>query len=165
MRAIIILSAMIGVMFAIPTLIILLFVLPEYALQISFLAGCFAFILMSIFLAIHVALDKRKYAEFESKIRIPVFCRAKANFTFGKKVRNGNVYFCEEGVIIIALLDEKPYIRETLLLSDVEKISVDGYSLLILMKDGKEYSATVPTAAELETSLAEKGWIENRFDE
>ena len=75
------------------------------------------------------------------------------------------MYFCEEGVIIIALLDEKPYIRETLLLSDVEKISVDGYSLLILMKDGKEYSATVPTAAELETSLAEKGWIENRFEE
>jgi hypothetical protein len=33
------------------------------------------------------------------------------------------------------------------------------------MKDGKEYSATVPTSAELETSLAEKGWIENRFDE
>ena len=165
MRAIILLSAIIGIAFAIPTLIILLFILPEYALQISLLAGCFAFILMSIFLAIHVALDKRKYDRFESKIRIPVFCKVNGNFRVGKKVRNGNVYFCEEGVIIIALLDEKPYIRETLLLSDVEKISVDGYSLLILMKDGKEYSATVPTAAELETSLAEKGWIENRFDE
>ena len=53
MRAIILLSAMIGVMFAIPTLIILLFILPEYALQISLLAGCLAFILMSIFLATH----------------------------------------------------------------------------------------------------------------
>ena len=118
MRAIILLSAMIGVMFAIPTLIILLFILPEYALQISLLAGCFAFIFMSIFLAIYVALDKRKYDRFESKIRIPVFCKVNGNFRFGKKVRNGNVYFCEEGVIIIALLDEKPYIRETLLLSD-----------------------------------------------
>jgi len=60
MRAVIILSAIIGVMFAIPTLIILLFILPEYALQISLLAGCFAFILMSIFLAIYVALDISK---------------------------------------------------------------------------------------------------------
>ena len=159
MRAVIILSAIIGVTFAIPTYIVLIFILPEYALQISLLAGGFAFILMSIFLAIHIALDKMKYAKFESKIKIPVFCKVNGTFRFGKKVRNGNVYFCEEGVIIIALLDEKPYIRETLLLSDVEKISVDGFALLILMKDGKEYSATVPTAAELETSLAEKGWL------
>ena len=159
MRAIILLSAMIGVMLAIPTLIILLFILPEYALQISLLAGCFAFILMSIFLAIHSVLDKRKYAKFESKIKAPVFCKANGNFIFGKKVRNGNVYFCEEGVIIISLLDEKPYIREVLLLSDVEELSVDGFFLLILMKDGTSYSATVSTAAELETSLAEHGWM------
>lgn len=159
MRAIIFLSAIIAIAFAIPTLIILLFILPEYALQISLIAGCFAFILMSIFLAINVALDKRKYARFESKIKTPVFFKANGNFRFGKKVRNGNVYFCEDGVIIIALLDEKPYIREVLLLSDVEKISVDGFFLLILMKDGTSYSATVSTAAELETSLAKHGWM------
>lgn len=159
MRAIIFLSAIIAIAFAIPTLIILLFILPEYALQISLIAGCFAFILMSILLAINVALDKRKYAKFESKIKTPVFFKANGNFRFGKKVRNGNVYFCEDGVIIIALLDEKPYIREALLLSDVEKLSVDGFSLLILMKDGTSYSATVSTAAELETSLAEHGWM------
>lgn len=159
MRAIILLSAMIGVMVAIPTLIILLFILPEYALQISLLAGCFAFILMSIFLAIHSVLDKRKYAKFESKIKTPVFCKANGIFRFDKKVRNGNVYFCEEGVIIISLLDEKPYIREVLLLSDVEKLSVEGFFLLILMKDGTSYSATISTAAELETSLAEHGWM------
>lgn len=159
MRAVLLLSAIIGVFFAIPTLIILLFVLPEFALQISLLAGCFAFILMSISLAIHSVLDKRKYAQFESKIKTPVFFKANGNFRFGKKVRNGNVYFCEEGVIIISMLDEKPYIREVLLLSDVEKLSVDGFSLLILMKDGTSYSATVSTAAELETSLTEHGWI------
>ena len=159
MRAIIFLSAIIAIAFAIPTLIILLFILPEYALQISLIAGCFAFILMSIFLAINVALDKRKYSRFESKIKTPVFFKANGNFRFGKKVRNGNVYFCEDGVIIIALLDEKPYIREALLLSDVEKLSVDGFSLLILMKDGTSYSATVSTAAELETSLAKHGWM------
>ena len=159
MRAIIFLSAIIAIAFAIPTLIILLFILPEFALQISLIAGCFAFILMSIFLAINVALDKRKYAKFESKIKTPVFFKANGNFIFGKKVRNGNVYFCEDGVIIIALLDEKPYIREALLLSDVEKLSVDGFSLLILMKDGTSYSATVSTAAELETSLAKHGWM------
>lgn len=159
MRAIIFLSAIIAIAFAIPTLIILLFILPEYALQISLIAGCFAFILMSIFLAINVALDKRKYARFESKIKTPVFFKANGNFIFGKKVRNGNVYFCEDGVIIIALLDEKPYIREALLLSDVEQLSVDGFSLLILMKDGTSYSATVSTAAELETSLAKHGWM------
>ena len=159
MRAIIFLSAIIAIAFAIPTLIILLFILPEFALQISLIAGCFAFILMSIFLAINVALDKRKYAKFESKIKTPVFFKANGNFIFGKKVRNGNVYFCEDGVIIIALLDEKPYIREALLLSDVEKLSVYGFSLLILMKDGTSYSATVSTAAELETSLAKHGWM------
>ena len=159
MRAIIFLSAIIAIAFAIPTLIILLFILPEFALQISLIAGCFAFILMSIFLAINVALDKRKYAKFESKIKTPVFFKANGNFRFGKKVRNGNVYFCEDGVIIIALLDEKPYIREALLLSDVEQLSVEGFSLLILMKDGTSYSATVSTAAELETSLAKHGWM------
>lgn len=164
MRAVIILSAIIGVTFAIPTYIVLIFILPEYALQISLLAGGFAFILMSIFLAIHIALDKMKYAKFESKIKIPVFIKVNGNFRFGKRVRNGKIYFCEEGVIIIALLDEKPYIRETLLRSDVEKLSIGGFLLRILMKDGTDYSATVLSAAELETSLAEKGWIENRFE-
>ncbi len=159
MKALILLTAIIGVMFAIPTYLILIFIIPEDAFRISLIAGGLTFLLMFVFLDIHTRLERRKYSKFESKIKLPVFCKASGNFRFDKKVRNGKLYFCEGGMIVIAFLDEKPYKTEELLLQNVEKFEFDGFHADIFVADGRKFFITMPDAPEVQKRLKEKGWV------
>ncbi len=161
MKAVMFLSAIVAVMFALPTYLILLFVIPDKALEISLISGVITFLMMFLCLDIHTKLDDRKYSKFESKLKSRVFCKAKGNFlTENWKVINGALFFCEDGKIVIAFLDEKPHMTEEIMLSDIETIYFDGLNhISITAKDGRGFFITTADADKIRDALAQKGWI------
>lgn len=104
-------------------------------------------------------LDKR-YAEVEAQIPYPIFYRTNGNFDLGDgKIKNGNIYFCDAG-IICASMEEKPYALDEILVQDIHKISFDTIHLHIHTKDGRLFQITLPDASIVVELLKDKDWIE-----
>ena len=104
-------------------------------------------------------MDK-KYAEFEKEITSPIFYKTNGNFNLGNgKVKNGNIYFCEVGIVCLCL-DEKPYTLDEILLQDVDRYQFDDVHLNIFTKDGRLFVITLPDAKNVIKTLKEKDWIE-----
>jgi hypothetical protein len=103
-------------------------------------------------------MDKR-YAKFEKEITSPIFYKTNGNFNLGNgKVKNGNVYFCEAGIVCVCL-EEKPYTLDEILLQDIERFQFDNIHLNIFAKDGRMFVLTAPDAAKIIEVLRQKGWV------
>lgn len=130
------LSMFCGSLFGIITFLICVFILPEEALEMALMTG----VLFALFLFPVLIYDekktKNKYLKLEKEISSVVFYKANGNFNLGKKVRNGNIYFCENG-IIFASFDEKPFAVEEVLLPFIEKYEFDNFHVNIYTKDGR----------------------------
>ena len=115
------LSVFWGAFFGIMTFLICIFILPEEALGLSLMTG----VLFALFLFPALIYDekKTKYLKLEKEIISAVFYKANGNFNLGKSVRNGNIYFCENG-IIFASFDQKPFAVEEVLLPFIENMSL-----------------------------------------
>ena len=103
-------------------------------------------------------MDK-KYEKFEKEITSPVFYKTNGNFNLGSgKAKNGNIYFCEEGIVCICL-DEKPYTLDEILLQDIDHYQFDDIHLNIFTKDGRLFVVTLPDAQNVIKMVKEKDWI------
>ena len=151
------LSGICGLMFAIPTFLILIFIVPEIALQLSAAAGLLFMLLLFPFLVIYERIMNRKFAKFEATIASPILYKSNGNIRLGKKVKNGNVYFCENGVVF-ASLEEKPYVIHYLLFEDIKMWEFVFIHVNIHMKDGKIYQYQIPDVPQAQQTLEEKGW-------
>ncbi len=155
-----ILSAITSFFFAIITYFLLQYSEMEDALLISAFGGLLLYILLLLFLLVYGKIMDKKYAEFEKEITSPVFYKSNGNFNLGNgKVKNGNIYFCETGIICICL-DEKPYTLDKILLQDVDHYQFDDIHLNIFTKDGRLFVITLPDAKNVIKTLKEKDWIE-----
>ena len=152
-----ILSAFFGVMLAIPTFLIIIFIMPEVALPLSLAAGLLSTLMMFLFLVIYERILNRKFAKFEATIASPILYKTNGNIRFGKKVKNGNLYFCENGVVF-ASLEEKPHVIHRLLFEDIEMWEFVFIHVNIHMKDGKIYQYQIPDVPQAQESLEEKEW-------
>ena len=107
----------------------------------------------------HEKTMDKKYAEFEKKILSPVFHKTNGNFKLHNgKIKNANIYFCEDGIALISL-DEKPYIMEEIQKSNIYRIQCDNIHFNINTSDGKFYIITMPDAKNVFEKLKEKDWI------
>ena len=156
-----ILSAVCGVMFAIPTFLILIFIMPEYALRLAVVAGLAFMLLLFPFLVISEHIMSKKYAKFETTLTAPVLYQTNGNIRLGKKVKNGNLYFCENGVVF-ASLEEKPHVIHRLLFKDIEKCEFVFIHVNIHMNNGKIYQYQIPDVPQAQETLEEKGWGKQR---
>ena len=152
-----ILSAFFGVMFAIPTFLIIIFIMPEVALPLSLAVGLLSTLMMFLFLVTYERILNRKFAKFEATIASPILYKTNVNIRFGKKVKNGNLYFCENGVVF-ASLEEKPHVIHRLLFEDIEMWEFVFIHVNIHMKDGKIYQYQIPDVPQAQESLEEKEW-------
>ena len=152
-----ILSAVCGAMFAIPTFLILIFILPKVALQLSVAAGLLFMLLLFSYLVIHEWVMNKKFAKFEATITSPVLYKTNGNIRLGKKVKNGNLYFCENG-IAFASLEEKPHVIHRLLFEDIKMWEFVFIHVNIHMKDGKIYQYNIPAVPQAQETLEENGW-------
>lgn len=159
MKAKIFLSVFCGALFGIMTFLICIFILPEEALGLALMTG----VLFALFLLPVLIYDEKKpnkkYLKLEKEISSVVFYKANGDFNLGKSVRNGNIYFCENG-IIFASFDQKPFAVEEVLLPFIEKYEFDDIHMNIYTKDERKFLITTADAKEVLKILKERRWIE-----
>ena len=160
MKAKALLSAITGFFFGLITYFLLQYLEMDNTLLISVFAGLLFYILLLLFLLVYGKIMDKKYAEFEKGITSPIFYKTNGNFNLGNgKVKNGNIYFCEAGIVCLCL-DEKPYTLDEILLQDVDRYQFDDIHLNIFTKDGRLFVITLPDAKNVIKTLKEKDWIE-----
>lgn len=154
-----ILSAVTGFSFGLITYIVLRYIEEPNALLLAIISGMFVYLILFSFIIIYEKVTNKKYAEFEKKILSPVFHRTNGNFKLHNgKIKNANIYFCEEGVALISL-DEKPYVMEEIQRSNIYRIQCDDVHFNINTSDEKMYIITIPDAKEVFRKLKERDWI------
>ncbi len=160
MKGKIILSAVTGFFFALIAYFLLTYLEISNALVLAVFCGALFTLILYTFLLFYGRFLDKKYAEFEKAITSPVFYKTNGNFNLGNgKLKNGNIYFCEAGIVCVCL-DEKPYTLEEILLQDVDHYQFDDIHLNIFTKDGRLFVITLPDAKNIIKALKEKNWIE-----
>ena len=160
MKAKALLSAITGFFFGLITYFLLQYLEMDDALLIAVFGGVLFYILLFVFLLVYGKVMDKKYAEFEKEITSPIFYKTNGNFNLGNgKVKNGNIYFCEAGIVCLCL-DEKPYTLDEILLQDIDRYQFDDIHLNIFAKDGRLFVITLPDAKNVIKTLKEKDWIE-----
>ena len=153
------LSAFTGFFFTIISYFVLLWIKQQDALLISVLGGLVFFILLFLFLNVYGRIIDKRYAKFEKEISSPVFYKTNGNFTLGNgKIKNGNIYFCEAGIVCVSL-EDKPYSLDEILLQDIERFQFDDNHLNNFAKDERAFVITLPNAKTIIKALREKDWL------
>ena len=159
MKAKAVLSAITGLFFGFTTYFVLRYIEESDAFLFAVIGGLFFYIVLFVFLIMHEKTMDKKYAEFEKKILSPVFHKTNGNFKLHNgKIKNANIYFCEDGIALISL-DEKPYIMEEIERSNIYRIQCDDIHFNINTSDGKFYIITMLDAKEVFRKLKERDWI------
>ena len=159
MKAKAVLSAITGLFCGFTTYFVLRYIEESDAFLFAVIGGLFFYLVLFVFLIMHEKTMDKKYAEFEKKILSPVFHKTNGNFKLHNgKIKNANIYFCEDGIALISL-DEKPYIMEEIKRSNIYRIQCDDIHFNINTSDGKFYIITMPDAKEVFRKLKERDWI------
>ena len=159
MKAKVILSAITGFFFGLVAYFVLQYIEEPDAFLFAVIGGLFFYLVLFVFLIMHEKTMEKKYAEFEKKILSPVFHKTNGNFKLHNgKIKNANIYFCEDGIALISL-DEKPYIMEEIQKSNIYRIQCDDIHFNINTSDGKFYIIIMPDAEEVFRKLKERDWI------
>ena len=159
MKAKVFLSAFAGFLFGLMGYFVLLLLDIEQPFQLAVLSGLlFALLLYPVLIIYGNIMDKR-YAKFEKEITSPIFYKTNGNFNLGNgKVKNGNIYFCEAGIVCVCL-EDKPYGVDEIRLQDIERYQVDNIHLNIFTKDGRVIVLTTSDVAKIIEVLRQKEWI------
>lgn len=159
MKIKIFLSLFCGSLFGLITFLICVFILPEEAFVMALMTG----VLFALFLLPVLIYDEKKtknhYTKLEKELSSVVFYKANGNFKLENKVRNGNIYFCENG-IICASFDSKPFAVEEVWLPAIEKYEFDDLHMNIYTKDGRKFLITTAQSKEILAILKNRKWIE-----
>ena len=162
MKAKVFLSAFTGFLFGLICYFFLLLLDIDQPFQLAALSGLlFALLLFPVLVVYGNIMDKR-YAKFEKEITSPIFYKTSGNFNLGNgKIKNGNIYFCEAGIVCVCL-EEKPYTLDEILLQNIDHYTYTFTQLNIFTNDDRLFVITVPKADELIDILMRKGWITPR---
>ncbi len=155
-------NAFLSLFISVPTSLVVFFVfhkIDEHAFLISILFGFLTFVSMFLFLTVYKKIMDKRYSKFEKEITSPILYKTNGNFKFGNgKVKNGNIYVCEER-IICAFLEEKPYTVDEIPLSSIERFQCDGFHLNIITNDDRLFVILTPDAENIINILKEKDLI------
>lgn len=159
MKAKALLSVIAGLFFGFIGYVVLLLLDIDQPFQLAVPSGLlFALLLFPVLVGYGKFMDKR-YAKFEKEITSPIFYKTNGNFNLGNgKVKNGNIYFCEDGIVCVCL-EDKPYTLDEVLLRDIERYQFDNIHLNIVAKDGRVFVLTTPDAVKIIEVLRQKEWI------
>ena len=160
MKAMMILSAVMGLFFGGVGFVVLLILGIHDAFYISVMGGSLFAAALFVFLVAYEKWMDNRYAKVEREIAESVFCKANGNFAMENgNVRNGNIYFCETG-IICAFMEEKPYERTEIPLTEINAFETDRDNLRIILTDGKVIRVMIPVVQDVVSVLQEKGWMD-----
>ena len=159
MKAKIFLSAFTGFLFGLIGYFVLLLLDMDQPFQLAALSGLLVALLLFPFLVVYGNIMDKRYAKFEKEITSPIFYKTNGNFNLGNgKIKNGNIYFCEAGIVCVCL-EEKPNTLDEILLQDIDRYTYTFSQLNVFTNDGRLFVITVPKADEIIDLLIRKGWI------
>ena len=152
-------SVLSGFLFGLIGYFILLLLDIDQPAQVTLMAGLIFALLLFPVLLIYEEITGRRYAKFEKDITSPIFYQTGTLIALNEKtVRNGKIYFCEAGIVLISM-DEKPYLMEEILLPNIQRYHFDNIHLHIITNDGRTFALTFPNVQKVMDVLREKGWI------
>ena len=159
MKAKVFLSAFAGFLFGLIGYFVLLLLDIDQPFQLAVICGLlFALLLFPVLVVYQNIMDKR-YAKFEKEITSPIFYKTNGNFNLGNgKVKNGNIYFCEAGIVCVCL-EEKPYSLDEILIQNIAHFSYTFTQLNIITNDNRLFVITAPKVDEIIDIITRKGWI------
>lgn len=156
------LSGVLGFFFGLTGYFVLLLLDMNQPFQFAVLSGLLFALLLFLFLVVYGYIMDKRYARFEKKITSPIFYKANGNFYLGNgKVKNGNIYFCEDGIICVCL-EEKPYTLDEILLQEIDHFRYTPTQLSIFMNDEMVFVITLTRTDDIIDILMEKKWIASR---
>ena len=159
MKAKVFLSAFTGFFFGLIGYFVLLLLDIDQPFLLAVMSGLLSALLLFPFLVVYEKIMEKRYAKFEKEITSPIFYKANGNFNLGNgKVKNGNIYFCEAGIVCVCL-EEKPYTLDEILLQNIDHYTYTFSQLNVFTNDGRLFVITVPKADEIIDLLIRKGWI------
>ena len=160
MKGRIFLSLFCGIVFgSIAYLVVSLF-FSEYAFLYALVGGALFTLFLNVFLTIHEKWTDKRYSAIEKEIKSPIFYTANGNFDLGTEVRNGRIYFCEEGIVCVSL-DKKPHACDVIPLSDIDRYEFDSIHMNLYLKDGRAFCIILPDANVVLEELKNKNWIQS----
>ena len=149
MKAKVFLSAFTGFFFGLIGYFVLLLLDIDQPFQLAVMSGLLSALLLFPFLVVYEKIMEKRYAKFEKEITSPIFYKANGNFNLGNgKVKNGNIYFCEAGIVCVCL-EEKPYTLDEILLQNIDHYTYTFSQLNVFTNDGRLFVITVPKADEI----------------
>ena len=159
MKAKAILSVFGGFLFGLIGYFVLLLLDIDQPFQLAVLSGLlFALLLFPVLIVYEQVINKR-YKKFEKEILSPVFLKVNGNFYLGgSDVKNGNIYFCEDGIVCICL-EDKPYTKDEILLQNIDHFRYTPTQLSIFTNDERIFVITLPQTDHIIDMLIQKGWI------
>ncbi len=159
MKTKIILSAIMGFFFGLTGYYIFLFIDMNPPFQLSVVCGLSFALLLFLFLIAYEEFMNKRYARFEKEITSPIFYKTNGNFILHNgKIKNANIYFCDDRIVLISV-EEKPFVMEEILKSNIYMIQSDEIYFNINTSDGKFYIIKTPDAKLVFKMLKEKDWI------
>lgn len=162
LKANVFLSTFTGFLFGLISYFVLLLSDIAQPFQLALLSGLLFALLLFPVLVVHGHIMGKRYAKFEKEITSPIFYKTNGNFNLGTgKVRNGNIYFCESGIVCVCL-EDKPYTLDEIRLQNIDRYTYTFSQLNIYTNDGRLFVITVPKADEIIDLLMRKGWITPR---
>lgn len=157
MKVRVFLAVFCGVIVAIPAHILFDFLNMRHpwilTLAVSILFSCF----LLIYFILHKRYTDSKYEksamDYGLYTRFVVFLVANGNFELCGKIKNCNIYFCEDRVVFLCLEHGKVS-SEELLVSEIDRIYSETPSrLFISTTDNKLYIITTPDIRRLSVAL------------
>ena len=162
MKAKVILSAFVGFLFGLIGYFVLLLLDIDQPFQLAVLSGLLLALLLFPVLIFYGNVMNKRYAKFENEITSPIFYKTNGNFNLGNgKNKNGNIYFCEAGIVCVCL-EEKPYTLDEILLQNIDHYTYTFTQLNIFTNDDRLFVITAPKVDEIIDILIRKGWIRPR---
>ena len=159
MKAKAFLAAFGGIFLGLIGYFVLLLLDIDQPFQLAVLSGLlFALLLFPVLIVYEQVINKR-YKEFEKEILSPVFLKVNGNFYLGgSDVKNGNIYFCEDGIVCVCL-EDKPYTKDEILLQNIDHFRYTPTQLSIFTNDERIFVITLPQTDHIIDMLIQKGWI------
>ncbi len=131
--------------------------LPE-AVSLALLSAILFSLLLFVVLFLIQSRQKCRYDAFENEIASPIFFQGNGNFNTGiNGIKNGRIYFCEDG-IVCAFLSDKPYFFEEVPIGNIDRYYFHSTQLTIVTKDDRRFIITMSRIQELEQILKDHGW-------
>ena len=142
------LAIVLGFLVAVSAYMIISFIIPEQAFLLALATGLLFGVILYPVLIILDHRRNKQYEKFEKTITSPVLYKSVGNFETAVGIKNGNIYFCRDGVLFVSFENKSPLVDQ-LTYDAIERWELtDTAHISVFLTDGRYYFIAVPNAAD-----------------